>query len=48
VRGRQGIGWVRERFDVERSVDLHLDLYTRLLAQRAGARAGSRRRTAIA
>jgi glycosyltransferase involved in cell wall biosynthesis len=34
-RGRQGARWVAETFDVERSVDRHLELYGRLLAERA-------------
>lgn len=39
LRGRRGIDWVGERFGVERSADLHLDLYARLLAERADDRA---------
>jgi glycosyltransferase involved in cell wall biosynthesis len=44
-RGRQGARWVAERFAAERSVDLHLELYRRLLAQRADDhRRGARRK----
>lgn len=47
VRGRRGIPWIAERFGVERSADLHLELYARLLAKRDGG--GARpARTAIA